>query len=129
MTEDLHLNPYDPEDHRNVYIRELFHYECDGSGGKFEFNGYYYVEDSALPKKHSLCYRRWDVSGAIVDEQTYLVEIYRREVVKDTSVFTPTRRELEERGETTTEEDDDWGGICFFPTKRQVLYFRVLDTF
>ena len=129
MTEDLQLSPNDRNDHASVYIRELFHYECDGSGGKFEFNGYFYVEDSEFPKTYAMCYRRIGEKQAILEEHHYLVELYRRETVRDTSKYTPTRKELDAQGLETTEEDDEWGGICFFPTKRQVLYFRILDTF
>ncbi len=127
MQEDyLQLVTTDPEDCRVPYVRELFRYECDGSGGMFEFNGYFYVEDHELPKKYELYHIKKETSETN-QYNTFLIEIYKREEIEDTSVYTPTRKQLEERGEETTDDDDDWGGICFFPTKRQVIYFRVIE--
>lgn len=125
MKEELSLSPRKWED-KYIFIDTLFQYECDVSGGKFEFNGYYYLDDAEFPKCHSLFYRQTDENGTVVTEHAYIVEVYRREEIADTSVYTPMRKELEARGEETTDEDDEWGGICFFPTKRQVLYFRVI---
>ena len=50
-----------------------------------------------------------------IEEYAQEIEIYMIEYVKDTSVY--------------SEEDDDDGGtmnVCFFPSKEQKIYFRVL---
>lgn len=125
MEDHLQIVTNSTDDHRVPYIRELFRYECDGSGGVFEFNGYFYVEDHELPKTYELYHTKTE-NTEIVQHNEFIIEIYRREEIADTSVYTPTRKELEARGEETTDEDDEWGGICFFPTKRQILYFRVI---
>jgi hypothetical protein len=131
MKHDLHLSPTD-RDHKWVYIQELYHYECNETEGKFEFNGYYYVEDSDLPKDHDLCYTRYGEDGE-VERNFYIVQIYKREEIEDTSVFTPTKKpdpptEIDTKPVNVDDDDDEewWDGVCFFPTKRQVLYFRVI---
>ena len=125
VKEELRLSPQNYQD-KFIFVDTLFHYECDGSGGKFDFDGYYYLNDCDLPKHHNLFYRKTDEAGTVIVDQLYIVEVYRREEIADTSVYTPTRRQIEARGEVTTDEDDEYGGICFFPTKRQVIYFRVI---
>lgn len=53
----------------------------------------------------------------ILSNNTYKIEIYRRELIQDTSSFP-----LIEDG------DDEMECICFFPTHRQRIYFRILAT-
>lgn len=44
----------------------------------------------------------------------YIIQIYKREKIQDTSVY------------STIDDGDEELNVCFFPTHRQRLYFRVL---
>lgn len=139
---------------RGPYIQELFDYTCDGSEGSFEFNGYYYVDDGEnedfrdhqkkMPTTEVVHVKKisdappvityteepsWlaEPDGSrplvqvrhtkheILDEHTYVIEIYKRKVIENTDRFSKVR------------DGDEEMDICFFPTDRQRLYFRVLE--
>jgi hypothetical protein len=127
------------------YIMDLKSYSYDASVniGCIHFNGYYYVNDENQSEDEN----HFDVSlpqtmpiavmvnssepvveisprgGTIykyerLEEHLYLVEFYERREVQDTSQI--------------SEIDDDEGGtmsVCFFPTKEQKLYFKILKEF
>lgn len=121
---------------------------CDGKEGSLCFDGYYYVEDHAppysedegrpswvrrdteyLPKTLKMTVKRSEsepykreVSGGlkeyykVLEHTQYIVEIY--------------KRVLHESTDRMSEVDDGDGEtmqVCFFPTYRQTIYFRVLD--
>lgn len=90
-----------------------------------EFDGYHYVEDDAYPLSYSMSVSETETTPYKVEENVsyyctvrsdlFLIEIYRREKGEDTSSYS---EELDEDGEPMN--------ICFFPTCRQKMWFRVL---
>lgn len=89
----------------------------------------------------------------ILSNNTYKIEIYRRELIQDTSrsLFIEDGDNEEEctavfetntqtngcvlnshtstfSSKTSSSDDLDFGGICLFPTNRQRIYFRILAT-
>lgn len=136
------------------HIRELHSYTCDGSEGIIEFDGYYrlndgtddcYVSCKSLPAKEiisaqllsdtprivsrpnrsshvieldsyttfeNMSYTSYD----ILEDNLYLIEVYRRETIECTNQIS-----------TIEDEDGEEMNVCFFPTDRQRLYFRVLE--
>ena len=138
------------EENRCVpYIREEepVDYICDGKMGSICFDGYFYVEDHAPPypddagKEPWECDRRRDwlpktlymtvnrtetepykVEGntsyyRTVEQYQYMIEVYKRIIHKSTDKYS----EVEE-------DDGEIMNVCFFPTNKQTLYFRVLET-
>ena len=126
-------------------------YKCDGKEGFITFDGYFYVEDHPPPYPEDDIYRRryshWlpkkqllsvtlreteeketptDICGnytityKIFETRQYIVEVYKRVVHECT----------DEYGDL----EDDWDDgtpmkVCFFPTDKQTLYFRILENF
>jgi hypothetical protein len=52
----------------------------------------------------------------IIEEYMYLIEIYKRVIHESTDKYT----EIEEDGMPMK--------VCFFPTNKQTIYFRILET-
>jgi hypothetical protein len=130
-------------------------YQCDGKEGFIHFDGYYYIEDHAppypeddnmkvwerprrwehwLPKKvHLTVIQREDKPYTqensetntttehykLIENQTYLVEIYKRDIHECTDRISK---------DVDLDGDGDLVDVCFFPTNRQTVYFRVLET-
>jgi len=134
---------------RTPYIRgEPISYKCDGKEGEIYFNGYYYVEDHAppypedeglevwvrsryeqyLPKTHMMFVSRYEKEPykiekiedrtinhyKKVEEHIYTIEIYKRVIHECTNEI------------SQIEDGDDLLDVCFFPTNKQTIYFRVL---
>jgi hypothetical protein len=125
------------------YIQELISYDLSGTEGCIHFNGYYYVinaeehdplyyrdPSSILPQKMYMLFKKHskepcrieDVSGGwkraryeMEEERFYYIECHKKVELENTSVYGPV---LEENGVILN--------VCFFPTARQRLYFRVL---
>lgn len=102
------------------FLRKVFALTFDGSDGMIEFDGHYYVGDPespchgrSLPTMEFLLVKK---EGEESDSDMYVVEILRREKLACTDVSS----EVEEEGGYTM-------NVCFFPTDRQRLYFRVLE--
>ena len=131
--------------------QEPIEYLCDGKEGYIHFNGYYYVENHAPPyledealerRNRPRRYDEWlpqklkmftqlrekdPFKVEVVDNVTksyyqeletlqYIIEVYQKVIHKNTDVV--------------SEIDDDDGAnamVCFFPTNRQTIYFRVLE--
>jgi hypothetical protein len=106
-------------------------YECDGKEGTIAFNGYYYVENGPPPYPediHRRARRRYSewlpkkvfMSLKSHDNQRqavfYKIEIYKMEVYESTN-------EISE----IDDEDGETMKVCFFPTNRIRLWFRVLE--
>ena len=139
---------------RPPYIRELHSYTCDGSEGIIEFDGYYRLNDGdddfyehckSLPSKELICTLLLSdtprivprlypshlvdicasdssevqtcLSYSILEQNTHLIEVYRRETIECTNQISRIE-----------DEDGEEMNVCFFPTDRQRLYFRVLET-
>ena len=131
------------------YIREekSVEYICDGKEGSICFDGYFYVEDHAppypedggkepwecerrrvwLPKKLKMYVSRKETEPYkqegntsyfnIVEEHVYIIEVYTRVIHECTDKYS----EIEE-------DNGEIMNVCFFPTNKQTLYFRVLET-
>lgn len=87
------------------FIRKL--HELNLEQGYIFYNGYYYVENDFLPKTEKLFVSVEKRPGHHEIIAIYDIEIYKKEEVRDTSVF-------------------GHDGICFFPTGDLKLYFRIL---
>lgn len=77
-------------------------YSYDLSGGFVEFDGYYYVEEAEFTKRYTL---------EISNEAPLQIEIYKKEVYEDTSVFRP-------------HEVDSSITICLCKKARHKIFFR-----
>jgi hypothetical protein len=140
---------------RPPYIRELVSYTCDGSEGIIEFDGYYRLNDGtdemhasckSLPareiffaqlhsdtpryvtrtrqpwqpleldpahsSKEEITYLTYD----LLEQDVYIVEVYKREIIECTDQIS-----------TIEDEDGEPMRVCFTPTDRQRIYFRVLE--
>lgn len=103
--------------HRSPFIRQLLEFNIEQSYIKFE--GYYYVENSnekipdygynLLPQIVIIVYRGLD------NRKYYLSEVYNKEVIEDTSVY-------------SYDQDEDLK-ICCFPTAIIRLQFRILEIY
>jgi hypothetical protein len=89
------------------YIQDLLEYKNDDKEGHITFNGYYYIEDSDLPRTLLMLPHHTN--------PVYEIEIYKRALIKNTSVVGPVE-----------DTDGSTMNVCFFPTMYQTLYFRVL---
>ena len=122
-----------PGDFSVPYVRhsDSVMYECDGKEGTIAFNGYYYVENGPPPypeDSHRRARRRYSewlpkkvfMSLTHHDNQRqavfYKIEIYKMEVYESTN-------EISE----IDDEDGETMKVCFFPTNRIRLWFRVLE--
>ena len=149
-TREVYFYQYEEDTHQQTpYIcgQEPIEYSCDGKEGYIHFNGYYYVENHAPPylKDEALRQRRYDVwlpqklkmitqlrekepyKEEVVDNVTtsyykeleclqYIIEVYKKVIHKNTDVI----------GEIG-DDDGENTRVCFFPTNRQTIYFRVLE--
>ena len=131
---------------RLPYIRQYseIDFTCNGSEGSITFDGYYYIENHAPPYPEDDLLEPWDRPSRqsiwlpqilllnikikekepykevdnggwtdkfynILDEKNYLIEVYKKVIHE------------------STDEYSEEGTICFFPTNKQTLYFKVLD--
>ena len=116
---------------RIVYIQTLFEYQNNGTEGFVEFDGYFYADigdeseygvqsnDQTLivwmrgdgyQKEGDPYTTYFDTLG----QEVYEVTFTKREVVKDTSSYGPLE-----------DSDGEEMNVCFFPTKRQRIFFTV----
>jgi|UniRef100_A0A6C0DF11 hypothetical protein len=72
--------------------------------GHLIFDGYFYIEDGAVPLQRIICTREGD----------FHVEIYEKKTLEDTSEYGPY-------------DEEEGGAICFFPTAIIELRYRVLQ--
>jgi hypothetical protein len=148
----LALSREDPD----AYImgRSPIEYKCDGNEGSITFDGYFYVEDHPppypedeglefrprrhahwLPKKQllSVTLRETeeketptDISGTytitykIFETRQYIVEVYKKVIHECTDQYGDLGEDW---------EDGTPMKVCFFPTNKQTLYFRILENF
>jgi len=126
-------------------------YVCDGKEGFITFNGTYHVENHPppypedetipkwerprryadyLPQKHFMCVKirekqpcYIDLSGNLVrtsyktlEDSMYMIEIYKKIIHESTDKY------------SMADIDGELTEVCFTPTNRQTVYFRVLET-
>jgi len=136
-----------------INITEQLDYQCDGNEGQLMFDGYYYVMDvpdndiekeeyakQCLPQTMTMYMTRYSTNpedtetwfteesflGCIsqvkhtktkkLEAYKYTIEIYKRVKHEDTSRI------------SEFEDEDGPARICFFPTHKQTIYFRILST-
>ena len=130
------------------YVREVFDYANDGSGGHLEFDGYWYrmrAEFDEVPEPDGrIRYVRRDVDPLPCELVFYtkLVAGEPCETGIDASgshwgrfqltecqryrVLATAHTEIQDTSEFWSDEEDG-GHICLFPTARQRIEFRVLE--
>ena len=156
-TIEIEMYKAESEGFATPYIKgqEPIEYICDGKEGSILFDGYYYVEDHGppypedsdpdlkpwerprrysewLPKKCMMFMKRRETEPSkeeydevekctriyynYLEQQNYMIEIYKRVIHECTD-------------EISEIEDDDGSpmNVCFFPTNKQTIYFRVLE--
>jgi hypothetical protein len=126
-------------------------YICDGSGGSITFDGYYYIEEHAPPYpeddmvepwKRPNRYHHWLPATLYLSMMRREKEPYTIEIDKDgfTTYSYETlekhvykieiyRRVIHECTDKYSKLDDSDGeemSVCFFPTNKQTIYFRIL---
>jgi hypothetical protein len=120
-----HVHFTTPDDSRGPYVQRLIDYELTPTGGHITFDGYYYIEDSDLPKILTLDFsKREEKPYKVVNgghhyhfEFNYAaeVEIHEREIIKITDAIS-----------TIEDDDGEEMRVCFFPTRIQRLHFSVI---
>ena len=149
-TREVYFYQYEEDTHQQTpYIcgQESIEYLCDGKEGYIHFDGYYYVENHAPPylEDEALGPIRYDVwlpqklimftqlrekepyNVEVVDNVTksyykeletlrYIIEIYKKVIHENTDVISDIES-----------NNKDAMRVCFFPTNRQTIYFRVLE--
>jgi hypothetical protein len=115
----IHIQRPGDESEITNYIEKVYEYVNDGDKGYIEFDGYIYYDigdENQYTRNLSRCF--FYVMDHIDTEKFcpfYEVEFYRREIIKNTNAY------------STIEEDDGTEmNVCFFPTDRQRVYFKVL---
>ena len=126
-------------------------YFCDGKEGYIHFDGYYYVENHAPPYLEDEALEIWDrprrynvwlpqnlnMFVQVCENEPYKVEVldnmtksYYKEVESIQYNVEIYKKEIHENTDVISEIDDDDGAktkVCFFPTNRLTIYFRVID--
>lgn len=93
---------------RCPHMRELILFTED----TILYDGYFYIEDGAVPIERIF----------FTQDGHFHIEITQKKTLEDTSVYTPASSV----DNTLTNDDDDFGGICFFPTAIIELKYRLL---
>jgi hypothetical protein len=131
------------------YIRgqEPIEYFCDGKEGYIHFDGYYYVENHAPPYlgDEALGPRRYNawlpqklvMFSRLFEKEPYEVEVldnvtksYYKEIESLQYIVEIYKKVIHEITDVISDIEDDDGekaNICFFPTNRQTIYFRVIE--
>ena len=129
----VHFHTANPGDFSVPYVRhsDSVVYECDGKEGTIAFNGYYYVENGPPPypeDRNGYVKRRYSewlpkrvfmsLKPSIKHHKSvfYMIEVYKMELFEATN-------EISE----IDDEDGEPMKVCFFPTNRMKLWFRVLE--
>jgi hypothetical protein len=105
-------------------VRTLFEFSINKTNstntGFFTFDGHYYTDDADFPAKMAMYHLVQDESAFDPAthqppwiERRYEIEIYRRDIIENTDIFIPG-----------AVDDMD---VCFFPTNKQTLHFRILE--
>jgi hypothetical protein len=134
--------PYITDDSGTEYI-------CDGSGGSITFDGYYYIEDQAppyggepqymprfsehLPKVVDIYVRRRDTEPEReeYDPATMCTRTFYKNMEEFWQRIEIYRRVKHECTNQISEIEDYDGSlmkVCFFPTDKQTIYFRLVNS-
>ena len=149
-THQVYFYGYEKGTHQKTpYIRgqEPIEYFCDGKEGYIHFDGYYYVENHAPPyleddavgpcRCNSWLPQKLVMFSRLFEKEPYEVEVldnvtksYYKEIESLQYIVEIYKKEIHENTDVISEIDDGDGekaNICFFPTNRQTIYFRVLE--
>ena len=134
-----------------IHGQEPIEYFCDGKEGYIHFDGYYYLENHAPPYTEDDELEMWDRPSRydtwlpqklimfmqLREKEPYKVEVndnvtqsYYTELENVRYVVEIYKKIIHENTDTISEiEDDDRKPmrVCFFPTNRQTIYFRVIE--
>lgn len=127
-------------------------YNCDGKEGSIEFDGYYYVESGPppYPEDSDPTIKPWDkprrysewlpqkvmINVLQRDKEPYRTETfenswneYYTEYLREFYTIEIYNKEVYESTDVISEIDDDGEPmhICFFPTNKMKLWFRVIE--
>jgi len=129
---DIHFQKVNPEDFNVPYVRhgDSVVYESNGNEGTLAFNGYFYVENDpedskkprryseSLPKKVFMSLRHYDEEPYKEYENVfYKIEIYKVELYESTN----------EISEIDGDDGEEPMRVCFFPTNKMKIWFRILE--
>jgi hypothetical protein len=149
-TRQINFYGYEKNTHKQIpYIcrQEPIDYFCDGKYGYIHFDGYYYVENHGPPYlgEEALGQRRYNawlpqtlrMFSQLFEKYPYKVDVvdnvtksYYKEIESIQYIIKIYRKDIHENTDVVSEIDDGDGEnmkICFFPTNRQTIYFRVLE--
>jgi len=136
-TRQINFYAYEERTSRQTpYIcnQEPIEYFCDGKEGYIHFDGYYYVENHAPPylEDEGLGPRRYDVW--LPQKLIMFVQLFEKEAYKELEclqyIVEVYKKVIHENTDVISDIDDGDGEnmkVCFFPTNRQTIYFRVLE--
>jgi len=145
-----------PGDYATPYIKgqEPIEYICDGKEGSILFDGYYYVEDTSppypedndpnlkpweRPRRHSewlpkkcmmfMTRRETEPSKEEYDEETFVTRVFYNILEKQQYVIEIYKRDIHDCTDVISQIEDNGSpmDVCFFPTNKQTIYFRVLE--
>jgi hypothetical protein len=114
-------------------------YECDGSQGYITFNGSYYVENHPPPYPEDEALPKWERPRRYTTylPQTHFLFIKIRDPTDGSGTALNTIYMIEVYKKVIHECTDQYGmadlgdgeltRVCFTPTNRQTLYFKVLE--
>ena len=149
-TRQINFYGYEKNTHKQIpYIcrQEPIDYFCDGKYGYIHFDGYYYVENHGPPYlgEEALGQRRYNawlpqtlrMFSQLFEKYPYKVDVvdnvtksYYKEIESIQYIIKIYRKDIHENTDVVSEIDGGDGEnmkICFFPTNRQTIYFRVLE--
>ena len=120
------------KDQRNPYIIRLIDYTISDKEGSIEFDGHYYVLDEEFtirtfynttlreekPYEEEISDEGHITKYRNLEDTYYEIEIYNRQKLEDTS-----------RVSEIDDEDGSLMRVCFFPTHKQKILFRVIKRF
>ncbi len=122
---NIQFHTVTPEDFNVPYVRDRdsIVYECDGKEGTLAFNGYFYVEagpeDSNKPRRYPECLPKKVFMSLSCDHtyEQYKIEIYKMELYESTN----------EISEIDGDDGEEPMRVCFFPTNKMKIWFRILE--
>jgi hypothetical protein len=149
-THQVYFYGYEKGTHQKTpYIRgqEPIEYFCDGKEGYIHFDGYYYVENHAPPyleddavgpcRCNSWLPQKLVMFSRLFEKEPYEVEVldnvtksYYKEIESLQYIIEIYKKEIHENTDIISEIEDnnrDAMRVCFFPTNRQTIYFRVIE--
>lgn len=151
-THQVHFYGTETSTHQPIpYIcrQEPIEYFCDGKEGYIHFDGYYYVENHAPSAPYidtldtSTKYTTWlpqklRMFTQMCEKEPYKVEVidtmvnsYYKEIETQSYMVEIYKKIIHENTDVISEIADDDGNnmnVTFFPTNRQTIYFRVIET-